>query len=323
MKRIVFILLMANLLFYGWNRGWFESPPVSDTGDPASLQDPEFLQPVPLMLLQADPALPETPSGAGDGEAGASSADSGSRLMPPGREASTPMHSEPLQAGRADAEGPLTEMVATAAGDSDAQPEDEEKEAERKEAEDRAGEQGSEPVDTDSGGPAGTGLPVAPALISQESGFAICWSFAATEPASAGELRAALEDSGAQVQEHRVETGSSYLVHLPAAADEQQARQNLESVRAIGREDAFIIREEPFRLGISLALFRHESAAQSMIDRLERAGEHRAVISARPPFQSLIALRARWTHEDAAASSAPQTVRTLGERFGVAVRECE
>ena len=356
MKRLVWILLLANVLVFGWNRGWFERQPMSGAAGSAERQDPEFLRPVPLALLRTAaqapveprraskagpdgaeavgnasgasvdrpvsggisrlvPALPRTPSEA-DGEAGA---PGGAEIRGPlsGQGAGEAIPAEPPHAGLADAFSPGMVTNVTTAGQADVQAENGQDEGGQK-----TGERDDAPDDARNGRRVDTALPGVPAIVGPESGRAVCQRFAAAEAAPAAELRAALESAGAQVRQRQARIGSSYLVYLPPASDEERARQNLESVRAIGRDDAYIIRDEPFRLGISLGLYRHESAARVMVERLERAGEQRAVISARPPFQTRIVLQARWTGEDAAAA-APQLARMLGERFGAAVEACE
>lgn len=314
MKRLVLILLMANALFFGWNRGWFElrsGPGDIGTGGP----DPEFLRPVPLASLRAAAENSVDPSPDG---------------------AAIPDGSKPVSDGAGvQQEQPAPDRIRRFAPPAPRTPAD--ASSGTGEAWEAAGGRGGHPAngvaspgpDVDlaatpgvsavNGTNASDGETVTPAI---GPGLTICQDFAVLEPVPAGELRGALEASGAQVQERRTEVGSSYLVYLPPAADEEQARQNLESARAIGRDDAFIIRDEPFLLGISLALFRHESAAQAMIRRLERAGERRAVLSARPPFQPRIALQALWMNDDDADAVA-QLVRALGDRFGVAVQDCE
>ncbi len=361
MKRLVWILLLANILVFGWNRGWFERQPMPGAAGSAEQKDAEFLQPVPLALLRitadtsvkpqrasdagpdgteaagttpgvsADrpvsggigrpgPALPRTQSDVG-GEptaaGGVQAEKPANPIRPSGQDADGAMPSGLSHAGLADVFRPGRAMNAAASGQPDVHPESGQDERGQK-----SGERSGAPDDARNGRREDTALPGVPAIIELESGPEVCRRFAATEVAPAGELRLALESAGARVQEQRLQAGSSYLVYLPSASDEEQARQNLESVRAIGRDDAYIIRDEPFRLGISLGLYRHESAARVMVERLERAGEQRAVISARPPFQTRIVLQARWTGEDAVAT-APQLARTLGERFGVAVEACE
>jgi hypothetical protein len=145
-----------------------------------------------------------------------------------------------------------------------------------------------------------------------------CRAFPPLDEDRAAALRGALEQSGATVNERRIEQGASYLVYLPPADSAAQAQQRLAELRRIGRDDAFVIQDGPMRLAISLGLFRFESAARAMVDQLVRAGETRAQIAPRPPIQVRIALQARWPQAEA-----PAIASMLGAQFDAPARDCE
>lgn len=290
MKRLVLILLLANVLTFGWHRGWFDGAGGAAVGVE---HEAYRLNPVPLSRLEpgpgsrapqpkaddakaADPVMPPPsspslpPSSSSPETRPVSSPSVAPTLSPPdARPASSPASDPPL------ASDPPT-----------------------------PGESASSFVDPPA--PSATAVPL------------VCRAYAPIDEERAQALRNALEQSQARVDAQRVELGSSYLVHLPPAASVQEAQQRLLDVRRIGRDDAFVIQDGPLRMAISLGLFRFESTARVMLEQLERAGETRAVITPRPPILVRIALRAVWRNEGAEAVAAE-----LGTQFDVGVSECE
>lgn len=282
MRRLLLVLVLANVLTFGWNRGWFDG-----AGDlPSREENADRLRPVPLSRLEppakagaernavappAAPARPAAPPGASP-SGPSSAASSAPPAVPPAAPAAS---AAPPTAPAAPSTAPAAPSTAPAA-----------------------------PPD-----PSAASAGVAPVA---------CRAFPPLDEDRAAALRGALEQSGATVNERRIEQGASYLVYLPPADSAAQAQQRLAELRRIGRDDAFVIQDGPMRLAISLGLFRFESAARAMVDQLVRAGETRAQIAPRPPIQVRIALQARWPQAEA-----PAIASMLGAQFDAPARDCE
>lgn len=311
MRRLVLILVLANLLMFGWNRGWFDAAVGPSTGveenarrlrpvplsrlepprgeSPAAsapkprAAQPQAQQPTPSQSLIAPPPAAQPLAAPVPGSASAQQPGSASSPQP--GSAATP------QSGNSAAPRPGSSATTSAPGDSATPP--------------LAPNAAPEPA-------AQAAAPSAlPASVA-------CRAFPPIDEDRAVALRSALEQSGARVDARRIEQGASYLVYLPPAASLAEAQQRLAELRRIGRDDAFVIQDGPLRLAISLGLFRFESAARSMLDQLARAGETRAQVAPRPPIQVRIALQARWPRAEAAAIAT-----MLGAQFDAPARDCE
>lgn len=315
MRRLVLILLLANVLLFGWNRGWFDAR----DGEAGVERNAHRLRPVPLARLE--PAAPaSTPPAAAQSGAAASTqapalpspatdaSPSAAVSAPPGLAAGAPPVRSPEGPGASVAPAPTpAEAASPPQASTSSAPE--------------APAQGSSGA---SGAPSGddpvSRTPFAePSAAAAPSPFTpvVCRAFSPIDEERARALQGALEQSGARVDAQRIEIGSSYLVYLPPAATVEEAHQRLLDARRIGRDDAFVIQDGPLRMAISLGLFRFESAARAMVAQLERAGETRAVVAPRPPMQVRVALQAAWAQEGAEAIAT-----MLGAQFDVAVRDC-
>lgn len=285
MRRVVLALVLANVLFFAWHRGWF----AGYGGDPAPRsaieQNAERLRPVPSSRLEPDGAVSTSKPVPNEGVSRRS--PEGAPAAPDSTAADATARAAPPDASAgSDARAPTSPSAAPAAPLAPAAP------------------QPAEPSPISASRP--------PTLS------AVCRSFAALDEERAQALRGALEASGARIEAQRIEQGSSYLVYLPPALTPAAAQQRLVELQRIGRDDAFVIQDGPLRLAVSLALFRFETAARTMVEQLQRAGETRARILARPPFQVRVRLRAEWSQGDAAGIAS-----MLGAQFDVPVRDCE
>lgn len=306
MRRLVVALVLANVLVFGWNRGWFESG-----NDPSSREEnAELLRPVPLSRLEA-------PARAGAERAGAAQpmtpratpavASPAQASVPPAAQSRSSSSASPSASSSASNTPPNAASGAPSNSPSNA-PSDTPPFA---------------PLDAPSSPSSATSAPnstvptAAPAPAGVVAPLA-CRAFPPLDEERAAALRSALEQSGATVDERRTEQGASYLVYLPPAQSSAQAQQRLVELRRIGREDAFVIQDGPMRLAISLGLFRFENAARAMVDQLARAGETRAQIVPRPPIQVRIALQARWPQAEAVA-----VATMLGAQFDAPARDCD
>lgn len=319
-RALIVLLVLANGFAFAWNRGWL----AQWVGDPtetlrvAKQWNADRLRPVPLSRLDEEPAPPPSPP-----------ARASSRVAQPVRE---PAHasSNPRPGGNASTN-------ADAKPGTDAKPAVETKSVpDAKPAEDIATSPsiGSTAVPAPFGAAAapGTGTVPAPAagtaaVPAPTPGMAtstanaappVCMAFAPIDEERAPRMREALEASGAHVDAQRIEQGASYLVYLPPAASMAEAQSRLADLRRLGRNDAFLIPEGPYRLGISLGVYRAESAARAMVARLAEAGERDALVAPRAPIQVRMRLEARWPGRDAAAAAS-----MIGAQFDAPARDCE
>lgn len=341
MRRLVLLLVLANALMFGWNRGWFEAA----VGPPTSVEEnPHRLRPVPLSRLelpggppaaqaakpkatpqraaqQAQPLQQAAPpqavqSPASQAQAPPASAPGNASMPLPGN-ASAPTSGNPSTPppgnGSATTSGNVS--APTSGNSSAPQP--------RNSSAPPPGTAATAPAPADAAVPPST-PGIAPDSATQAPApsaglaFAACRAFAPIDEDRAAALRGALEQSGARVDARRIEQGASYLVYLPPAASAAEAQQRLVELRRIGRDDAFVIPDGPLRLAVSLGLFRFESAARTMVEQLARAGETRALVAPRPPIQVRIALQARWPQAEGAAIAT-----MLGARFDAPARDCD
>lgn len=300
MRRLLLVLVLANVLMFGWSRGWFDG----GTGSSAigTEENAHRLRPVPLSRLESPKRTPAQTATQGTAPATARSTavehapspNAAPQVQPQAQSSS--QSSQAAAPERAPGPQPAAESSAPAASD-DSQP-------------------------APGNAPAPFPDTLAP-TASEAAGFAVssvpavCRAFAPIDEERAQALQAALEQSGARVEARRIEQGASYLVYLPPAASVEEAQQNLLDARRIGREDAFVIQDGPMRMAVSLGLFRFESAARVMVDQLVRAGETRALIAPRPPIQVRIALQARWSESEAGAIAT-----MLGAQFDAPARDC-
>lgn len=292
MKRVVLLLVLANVLMFVWNRGWFDG--VRTSSPVAGAEHADRLQPVPLSRLEAPPVRPAPAHASGRASEPA-----------PERASESAPESAPESASEsasASASAPAPEPAPA----SEPEPEPAPAPAPAPSA--------ALPSSTPDVSRGATGEAAAAAAA-----LAFCRAFAPVDETRAQALRDALEQAGARVDARRIEQGASYLVHLPPASSRAEAQQRLVEVRRVGRDDAFVIQDGPLRLAISLGLFRFESAARTMVEQLARAGESRALVTPRPPIQVTIALQARWPGAEGEALAT-----MLGAQFDAEpVRDCD
>jgi len=316
MRRLVLILVLANVLMFGWSRGWFGG--AGETALSAGDVDAQRLRPVPLSRLEVPDSASSAPLPSGSPPAAAQ--PSARRAAPPAAPTSdSAPDSAPLTsaAPRQAAHGPPIPAPTTPEPSTQAIGTPAAATPEPTTAEPGTQDQPADAVPAPDAHDAGRARAADPSA-SASFAAAACRAFAPLDEERATALRSALEQSGARVEARRIEQGASYLVYLPPAAGAAEAQQRLVDVRRIGRDDAFVIQDGPMRLAISLGLFRYESAARAMVDQLARAGETRALVAPRPPIQVRIALQARWPQAEGAAIAA-----MLGAQFDAPARDCD
>lgn len=280
--RLLVALLVANAIVFAWGRGWLGLPPGGER-EPQMIEqqhDADRLRSVPLSRLEDRAAANAVGRATIRGEPG--------RRNP---SASAVAPSEPAAPSSATAApAPPTETQESPSAPA-----------------------ADVPPATDAPGTLGS-------VAGERSGeivASICRAYGPTDEERAARLREALEASAANVDMQRSELGASYLVYVPPSATFADAQQRLADLRRIGRDDAFLIQEGQYRLGISLGVFRAESVARAFATQVAEAGEPEVQVAARPPIQVRVRLQARWS-EPGAESIATM----LGAQFDLPVREC-
>jgi hypothetical protein len=78
---------------------------------------------------------------------------------------------------------------------------------------------------------------------------------------------------------------SSHLVYVPSQGSKEAADRKAAELRSLGVTNFFIISgDSPYKWGISLGLFKSESAAQTMLASLSKQGVRSARIAPRGPM---------------------------------------
>ncbi|MBN9426982.1 MAG: SPOR domain-containing protein [Burkholderiales bacterium] len=265
MRRLIVLLVFANLLLFAWGRGWFAAWLPAER-EPQLLR--EQINAERVRVLRVEPVTLPGAEGAAAGEAGAA-ADLG---QPAAGAAGAGNAAGSAAAGAAAGTptGATSSSGATAAAGSDAR-----------------------------------------------NAAGVCLMFAALDEERARRLREALESAGAAVSAQRSEQGGSYLVYVQPAESMADAQRRLADLRRVGLTDMFLMQDGPFRLGISLGLFRTEEAARTLVSRVAELGVPGVRIAARPPLTVRVRLQARWPDARGAAAAT-----ALAAQFDAPARDC-
>lgn len=317
--RLLVVLLVANAIVFAWGRGWLGSPAGGDR-EPGMIEqqhDAGRLRSVPLSRLQERDA--PKPVRRGTNRADAARTDSARTDSATGAVApSRPVTGSTPGAGAASTATPTSGSPASST--STAAPAT---------APTAPPATTSGPAQPSPGGsPASSSTPSTPDARPGTDGSAangrsgeivasVCRAYGPTDEERAARLREALETSGATVDAQRTEQGASYLVFIPPSATFAAAQERLADLRRIGRDDAFLIQDGQYRLGISLGVFRAEGVARAFVAQLAEAGESGAQVAPRPPIQVRVRLQARWNDPGAESMAS-----MLGSQFDLAAREC-
>lgn len=306
--RLLVALLVANAIVFAWGRGWLGSTAGGDR-EPAMLEqqhDAERLRSVPLSRLQERDVPKPVRRGTTPG-AGATSTVTPPAGAPEGPAPTTATTATPASSTIATPASPPT----TASGSIPVLP--------------PPGASGASSSRSSPSSPSSSSSPDARpgtdgSAANGRSGeivASVCRAYGPTDEERAARLREALETSGATVDAQRTEQGASYLVFIPPSATFAAAQERLADLRRIGRDDAFLIQDGQYRLGISLGVFRAESVARAFVAQLAEAGESGAQVAPRPPIQVRVRLQARWNDPGAESMAS-----MLGAQFDLAAREC-
>lgn len=271
MRRLIVLLVFANLLVFAWARGWF-APWLPAEREPHLVR--EQINAERVRVLRVEPVTLPGAGGAAAGEPGAGQPVEGAG-------AGNPAAGAPA-AGAPAAGAPAGSAAASGAAS------------------------GGTGVFAGSGTAVGGGAPAGACLL-----------FAALDEDRARRLREALEGAGAAVSAQRSEQGASYLVYVQPADSMADAQRRLADLRRVGLTDVFLMQDGPFRLGISLGLFRTEEAARTLVSRIGDLGVPGVRIAARPPFTVRVRLQARWP--DARGATA---ATALAAQFDAPARDC-
>ncbi|MGD9942363.1 MAG: hypothetical protein AB7L76_17045 [Burkholderiaceae bacterium] len=311
MRRLIILLVCANLLVFAWARGAF-TPWLAAEREPRLLD--EQIHPERLQVLRSEAGAPEAgPGSAGPGSAGPGATGAGATgaratgagataagAAAAGASGAAAAGSAPSGAAVRSAppgSGGAAAGAATASGAA------------------AAGAAGSS-AGAAAGAAAGAGTAIG-AAANAGGPPGSCWLFAAVDDERGRRLREALESAGAAVSTQRIELGASYLVYVPPSESMTEAQRRLAELRRAGLVDVFLMQDGPFRLGISLGLFRTEEAARTLVSRVGDLGVPDARVAARPPFTTRVRLQARWPDARGAAAAA-----SLGTQFDAPARDC-
>jgi hypothetical protein len=113
---------------------------------------------------------------------------------------------------------------------------------------------------------------------------------------------------------------SSYIVYIPPQPDKEAVERKTAELRRLGVNDFFIILDNsPLRWGISLGVFKQESAARTHLDALSEKGVRSARIGQRMTLNGLVAFQLRKL--DAQGRSALEKIKaSFAEQQ---VRDCQ
>lgn len=318
--RLLVALLVANAIVFAWGRGWLGSTAGGDR-EPAMLEqqhDAERLRSVPLSRLQERGAPKPVRRGTTPG-AGATSTVTPPAGAPAGPAPTTATTATPASSTTATPASPPTTASGSipvlpppgASGASSSQSSQSSPSSQLSQSSQSSQSSPSSPdARPGTDGSAANGR-------SGEIVASVCRAYGPTDEERAARLREALETSGATVDAQRTEQGASYLVFIPPSATFAAAQERLADLRRIGRDDAFLIQDGQYRLGISLGVFRAESVARAFVAQLAEAGESGAQVAPRPPIQVRVRLQARWNDPGAESMAS-----MLGAQFDLAAREC-
>jgi hypothetical protein len=169
--------------------------------------------------------------------------------------------------------------------------------------------------------PAEAATPVEPAMAGP--GLA-CTELGPFAPGEARRFETRLERFDLGERQSRVtvpfQEVTSRLVHIPPLGSKEAAERKVAELRGLGVNNLFIISaDSPLKWGISLGLFKSETAAQAMLASLNKQGVRGARIAVRGPMGTRTAYRFR----DIDAQTRARLIG-IAERVGPAqVRSCK
>jgi hypothetical protein len=95
-------------------------------------------------------------------------------------------------------------------------------------------------------------------------------------------VRLASLDLGERLSQHAVQETVTHIVYIPPQGDKDGADRKAGELRRLGIKDFFVIQDDsPLRWGISLGVFKQESAARAHLASLNQKGVHSARIGTR------------------------------------------
>jgi len=124
----------------------------------------------------------------------------------------------------------------------------------------------------------------APAPAARTAGGTACMEWGAVtaaDVARAGEALATLA-LGSRLSQRQVEESASWWVYIPPRANRQDAQKKADELKRLGIEEFYIVPDDgPYRLAVSLGVFKTEAAANSRLEALRARGVKTAQAGAR------------------------------------------
>jgi hypothetical protein len=269
MKLLLSLLVVANVLLFGWFRGWM-APLGGDGRDPGRIA--RQVQPEQIRVLPTAP-----PPGTGTAPGGPSRANGGAAPPPP----VTAPASVPAQPTGAGAPAPATPAPAPA----------------------------STPAPAPAPAPSAPAVespspPSDPASIVASLRGAACVEIGPMSESEAVRVQVALDAVAADlaVTTRRAEDITSYWVYLPPSSAD--LAQRLAGLRARGVTDTYVMPDGNWRGAISLGLFRQEELAVALQRSIGERGVKGARVAPRGPSPGRITLQVRPVPDAVAAELA-------------------
>jgi hypothetical protein len=146
-------------------------------------------------------------------------------------------------------------------------------------------------------------------------GLFACVAFAGLTDEQADALASAIQArDGLRLVRSSVEVPSSWWIHIPPQPSKAAADAKVETLRALGVTDSYILREPgPNQFAISLALFKTEKAAEAQMAIFRAKGVQEARVSTRGQATNRIEIRGP-------VDRLPEVASELSGRFSSASR---
>ena len=152
--------------------------------------------------------------------------------------------------------------------------------------------------------PQATGAAQAQPVVEPKPAVEACRRFAPLPRDRAGriaEMARSKEDKIRTVQKS-LEEANSWWVYLPPQPSRQEVSSRVEELRAAGVKDFFVVQQEgPNHYALSLGLFKSESMAKDLLNRLRVKGISGARVAARGNVATKVSLEVRGAEAEVAA----------------------
>ena len=254
MRALVFLLVLANLLFLAFAQGFFGAPANPD-GERVKQQ----VQPEKITVVgRGEPPEAKPASG---GEAGGAPVKAEVPAAPP----PAPVETKAVETKAVETKAVETKAVETKAVETKA--------AETKAAETKAAETKA---------------------AADSKLACLAWSDLAAADADRLSVLAANKYAGLAVSRVSATEATQFWVFIPPLASRQDADRKAGELKKLGVSEFFVVQEAgPNRWAISLGIFSTEQAARDLLDSLREQGVRSAKVGPRPSRSAPVRLEVR------------------------------